>query len=82
MALSWMPAGAGLPPLRPVGRRRCPTRGPAVGVPAAALLGDRHRLTITGNLESKGEVQIEGEVQGDIHAQRIVIGERARITGR
>ena len=38
-------------------------------------------LTITGNLESKGEVQIEGEVQGDIHAQRIVIGEQARITG-
>ncbi len=38
-------------------------------------------LAITGNLESKGEVQVEGEVQGDIHAQRIVIGERARITG-
>jgi cytoskeletal protein CcmA (bactofilin family) len=38
-------------------------------------------LSITGNLESKGEVQVEGEVQGDIHAQRIVIGERARITG-
>ena len=38
-------------------------------------------LTITGNLESKGEIQIEGEVQGDIHAGRIVIGERARITG-
>jgi len=30
---------------------------------------------------AKGEVQVEGEVQGDIHAQRIVIGERARITG-
>ena len=26
-------------------------------------------------------MQIEGEVQGDVHAQRIVIGERARITG-
>ena len=38
-------------------------------------------LTITGNLESKGEVQVEGEVQGDVHAQYIVIGERARITG-
>ena len=38
-------------------------------------------LTITGNLESKGEVQVEGEVQGDIHAQRIVVGEQARITG-
>src|SRR5262245_35564640 len=38
-------------------------------------------LSITGNLESKGELQIEGEVQGDIHADRIIIGERARITG-
>ena len=38
-------------------------------------------ITITGNLESKGEVQVEGEVQGDVHAQYIFIGERARITG-
>jgi cytoskeletal protein CcmA (bactofilin family) len=38
-------------------------------------------LTITGNVESKGEVQVEGEMQGDVHAQRILIGERARITG-
>jgi cytoskeletal protein CcmA (bactofilin family) len=38
-------------------------------------------LTITGNLESKGEVQVEGEVQGDVHAQHIVIGEQARIAG-
>jgi cytoskeletal protein CcmA (bactofilin family) len=38
-------------------------------------------LSITGNLESKGEVQIEGEVQGDVHAHRIVVGERARIIG-
>ena len=26
-------------------------------------------------------MQIEGEVQGDVHAERIVIGEQARITG-
>jgi cytoskeletal protein CcmA (bactofilin family) len=38
-------------------------------------------LSITGNLESKGEIQIEGEIQGDIHAARIIVGERARITG-
>jgi cytoskeletal protein CcmA (bactofilin family) len=38
-------------------------------------------LTITGKLEFKGEVQVEGEVQGDIHAQRIFIGEQARIRG-
>lgn len=38
-------------------------------------------LLIQGNLISKGEVQVEGEVQGDIHGTNIVIGERARITG-
>ncbi len=30
---------------------------------------------------SKGEVQIDGEVQGDIHATHVVIGEGARVTG-
>jgi cytoskeletal protein CcmA (bactofilin family) len=54
--------------------------GPATrGNAAASLIGAD--LSITGNLESKGEVQIEGEIQGDVHAQRIVVGERARITG-
>lgn len=38
-------------------------------------------LLITGNLISKGEVQVDGEVHGDIHGTNIVIGERARITG-
>jgi cytoskeletal protein CcmA (bactofilin family) len=38
-------------------------------------------LSITGNLESTGEVQIDGEVQGDVHADRIVVGEQAMITG-
>jgi len=38
-------------------------------------------LTIVGNLVSKGEVQVDGEVQGDLYGTHIVIGERARITG-
>lgn len=38
-------------------------------------------LIITGNLVSKGEMQIDGEVQGDIRGTNIIIGERARITG-
>lgn len=46
---------------------------------AASVIGTD--LVIQGNLTSKGEVQIEGEVQGDIHATHVVIGERARVTG-
>ena len=73
---------SGMPPTRPasgppqVPNPRAVSRG---GSGTASMIGAD--LSITGNLESKGEVQIEGEVQGDIHAQRIVIGERARITG-
>jgi cytoskeletal protein CcmA (bactofilin family) len=38
-------------------------------------------LTITGNLDSKGEVQLDGEVHGDIHAASIIVGEQGNITG-
>ena len=38
-------------------------------------------LIIHGNLVSKGEVQVDGEVQGDIHGTYVVVGENARITG-
>lgn len=38
-------------------------------------------LTIIGNLVSRGEVQIDGEIQGDLHAASIVVGENARING-
>lgn len=38
-------------------------------------------LVIQGNLTSKGEIQIEGEVQGDVYATHVVIGEHARVTG-
>lgn len=38
-------------------------------------------LTITGNLISKGEVQVDGTVEGDIHGSHVVIGETATING-
>ena len=38
-------------------------------------------LVINGNLVSRGEIQVDGEVQGDIHGSHVVVGERARITG-
>jgi cytoskeletal protein CcmA (bactofilin family) len=38
-------------------------------------------LSIKGNLESKGEVQIDGDVEGDVRAQRILVGKHARIAG-
>ena len=38
-------------------------------------------LTVNGDLISKGELRVDGEVQGDIRGVRVVIGENARITG-
>jgi cytoskeletal protein CcmA (bactofilin family) len=73
VAASPSPAG-GPPPLS----GRPPIARPGERLAASVIGPD---LTIVGNLVSRGEVQIDGEVQGDIHGTNIVIGERARITG-
>ena len=58
---------------------------PSIGVArgsernAPSVIGPN--LTITGELVSKGEVQIDGEVQGNIRAARVVVGEHARTAG-
>lgn len=38
-------------------------------------------LVITGNLISKGEVQVDGTVQGDIHGSHVIVGPNASISG-
>jgi cytoskeletal protein CcmA (bactofilin family) len=38
-------------------------------------------LTIVGNVTSKGEIQLEGHVQGDIHCGSILLGEKSQVTG-
>lgn len=62
------PRPATSPPMRTMSERSAPS-----------VIGPD--LIITGNLASKGEMQIDGEVQGDIRATNLIIGERARITG-
>ena len=62
----------GLPPPRAAVSRHAERTAPSVIGPD---------LTIMGNLVSNGEVQVDGEVQGDVHATHVVIGENARITG-
>jgi len=54
-------------------------RPPATASALATVVGSD--LSIRGNLESKGEVQIDGAIDGDVNAQRIVVGQEARIKG-
>lgn len=65
----------GGPPQIPNARTAQPRRTSGV----ASVIGVD--LSITGNLESAGELHIEGAVQGDIQAGRIVVGEQANVTG-
>jgi cytoskeletal protein CcmA (bactofilin family) len=52
---------------------------PATGDRTMSVIGPD--LTINGNLISKGEVQVDGIVDGDIHGSHVVVGETATITG-
>jgi len=82
------PAGSAIPP--PLSSAT-PAAAPAASQPSWQLgsrPGERvgpsiigADLTIMGNLVSRGEVQVEGEIQGDIHGTNVVVGEKAKITG-
>ncbi|MGH6816928.1 MAG: bactofilin family protein [Hyphomicrobiaceae bacterium] len=77
------PTGAGAPLGAPPQPHAAASRSTAPSRPAdrsgASLIGTD--LTILGNLLSKGDVQVDGEVQGDVHAAHVVVGERACVTG-
>jgi len=51
---------------------------PKVPSPPSLLSPD---LTITGNLHSDGEIQIDGRVEGDIQADVLIVGETAQVNG-
>ena len=60
---------------------------PARPILAAQRQGERAMsvigpdLIITGNLVSKGQVQIDGKIEGDIHGSHVIVGESANVTG-
>lgn len=51
---------------------------PKAKPPASVLSTD---LTITGNLRTTGDIQVEGTVEGDIRAHLLTIGEGATVKG-
>lgn len=47
--------------------------------PSISTIGED--LTITGNVTSKGELHVNGRVQGDVHCAALVLGENAQVEG-
>jgi hypothetical protein len=38
-------------------------------------------LTIRGNVTSKGEIQVDGEIEGDISCSSLLVGDKSKVTG-
>jgi cytoskeletal protein CcmA (bactofilin family) len=51
---------------------------PKAKAPASVLSSDLH---IKGNLKTTGDIQIEGQVEGDIRAHLLTVGEGATVKG-
>ncbi len=70
----------------PFGERPAPftAKSPSPAAKAASrtapsIIGED--LTINGNVASKGEIQVDGEIQGDIHCTSLLLGDKSRVTG-
>jgi cytoskeletal protein CcmA (bactofilin family) len=51
--------------------------GPSKMVPS--IIGED--LTVIGNVASKGEIQVDGEIQGDLDCGSLLLGEKSQIHG-
>jgi cytoskeletal protein CcmA (bactofilin family) len=52
---------------------------PAASKMVPSIIGED--LTISGNVSSKGEIQVDGEIQGDIDCGSLLLGDKSQVTG-
>ena len=52
---------------------------PAASKMVPSIIGEG--LTITGNVTSKGEIQADGEIKGDIHCGSLLLGDKSQVMG-
>ena len=53
--------------------------GPSASTMVPSIIGED--LTIRGNVTSKGELQVDGEIEGDIRCGSLLLGDKPKVTG-
>ena len=53
--------------------------GPSASKMVPSIIGED--LTIRGNVTSKGEIQVDGEIEGDIRCGSVLLGDKSKVTG-
>ena len=72
------PAASGSSPSAAPTPGAAASSAPRAKPPASVLSSDLH---IKGNLKTSGDIQIEGQIEGDIRAHLLTIGEGATVKG-
>jgi cytoskeletal protein CcmA (bactofilin family) len=54
-------------------------KSPSSSTLVPSIIGED--LTITGNVVSKGEIQVDGEIQGDVQCGSLLLGDKSQIIG-
>jgi len=60
-------------------RPLAPARGSLPSKLVPSVIGED--LTITGNVTSKGEIQVDGTIEGDVNCGSLLLGDKSQITG-
>jgi cytoskeletal protein CcmA (bactofilin family) len=55
------------------------SKSPSASKMVPSIIGED--LTIRGNVTSKGEVQLDGEIEGDIRCGSLLVGDKAQVRG-
>jgi cytoskeletal protein CcmA (bactofilin family) len=60
-------------------RASAPARSSIPSKLVPSIIGED--LTITGNVTSKGEIQVDGTIEGDVNCGSLLLGDKSQITG-
>jgi cytoskeletal protein CcmA (bactofilin family) len=64
---------------RPATYAKGPSPSASASKMVPSIIGED--LTITGNVASKGEIQVDGEIQGDVHCGSLLLGDKSKVEG-